>query len=231
MGLKDLSDHQYVIYARFSSHLQKARSIRDQVDLSKDYIIKHDGQIKHIFTDEAKSGKTLMARAGVLKLLETVKQGGVNTVICESLDRLSRDQEDIAKIYKVLSFYNVVLYTLGEGKIDELHIGLKGTMNALFLKDLAQKTKRGQIGKVREGFAAGNTSYGYRVKKEYDKEGEVIRGLREIVPEEAKIVIRIFEEYAGGLNGRQITRKLNADKVPGPRGNEWTHHFFFYGYH
>jgi hypothetical protein len=28
--------------------------------------------------------------------------------------------------------------TLAEGEINELHIGLKGTMNALFLKDLAE---------------------------------------------------------------------------------------------
>ena len=29
------------------------------------------------------------------------------------------------------------MFTLAEGQVDELHIGLKGTMNALFLKDLA----------------------------------------------------------------------------------------------
>jgi hypothetical protein len=33
--------------------------------------------------------------------------------------------------------------TIAEGEIGELHVGLKGTMNALFLKDLAQKTRRG----------------------------------------------------------------------------------------
>ena len=37
---------------------------------------------------------------------------------------------------------------LAEGEINELHVGLKGTMNALFLKDLAAKTHRGQRGRV-----------------------------------------------------------------------------------
>ena len=35
------------------------------------------------------------------------------------------------------------IVTLAEGAINELHVGLKGTMNALFLKDLATKTHRG----------------------------------------------------------------------------------------
>jgi hypothetical protein len=34
----------------------------------------------------------------------------------------------------------VSIVTLAEGDITHLHVGLKGTMNALFLKDLADKT-------------------------------------------------------------------------------------------
>ena len=51
------------------------------------------------------------------------------------LDRLSRDQEDVAGLYKRLSFAGVKIITLSEGEVSHLHIGLKGTMNALFLKD------------------------------------------------------------------------------------------------
>jgi len=37
----------------------------------------------------------------------------------------------------------VNIVTLAEGDITHLHIDLKGTMNALFLKELAEKTRRG----------------------------------------------------------------------------------------
>lgn len=37
----------------------------------------------------------------------------------------------------------------------ELHVGLKGAMNALFLKDLAEKTKRGLRGRIAAGKSAG----------------------------------------------------------------------------
>ena len=80
--------------------------------------------------------------------MDEVASGTVDIVIAEALDRLSRDQEDIARIYKRLSFAQVTLVTLAEGEINELHNGLKGTMNALFLKDLANKTRRGQRGRV-----------------------------------------------------------------------------------
>ena len=37
----------------------------------------------------------------------------------------------------------------------------------------------------------------------------------------AKIVIRIFEEYARGVSPRDIARRLNAEGIPGPRGRKW----------
>ncbi|MBP2557267.1 hypothetical protein J2857_000018 [Neorhizobium galegae] len=70
------------------------------------------------------------------------------------MDRLSRDQEDIAGLFKRMSYSDVKILTLSEGEVTHLHAGLKGTMNALFLKDLADKTRRGQRGRV-EARAAG----------------------------------------------------------------------------
>jgi site-specific DNA recombinase len=58
-------------------------------------------------------------------------------IYAEALDRISRDQEDIVGVFKRVRFADVKIVTLAEGEISELHVGLKGTMNALFLKDLA----------------------------------------------------------------------------------------------
>ena len=54
------------------------------------------------------------------------------------------------------------IVTLAEGDITHLHVGLKGTMNALFLKDLAEKTHRGLRGRVEAGKSGGGLCYGYR---------------------------------------------------------------------
>ena len=89
-----------------------------------------------------------------MELLDNIRAHQFDVLIAEALDRLSRDQEDIAALYKALSFAGIRLITLAEGEINELHVGLKGTMNALFLKDLAAKTHRGLRGRVEQGRSA-----------------------------------------------------------------------------
>ena len=150
-----------------------------------------------------------------------MQQGGIDVVIAEALDRVSRDQEDTAAIFKRLQHAEVCLLTLAEGEINELHVGLKGTMNALFLKDLAAKTRRGQRGRVEAGKIPGGNSYGYRIVRRLLEDGSVSTGEREIDRSQAEIVRRIFTEYAAGISPRRIARGLNAEGIPGPRGGLW----------
>jgi site-specific DNA recombinase len=112
-------------------------------------------------------------------------------VVAESLDRLSRDLADVAMLHKHLSYLGVRLWTAAEGQINELHVGLKGTMNALYLKDLAQNTHRGLEGRVRSGMSGGGICYGYDLVP-----GQT--GTRKINQAEAAVVVRNFEEYAAG---------------------------------
>src|SRR5262245_28882070 len=94
-------------------------------------------------------------------------------------------------------------------------------MNALFLKDLASKIRRGQRRRIMSGFSAGGLSYGYKVVRELDDEGNFIRGKRSVNDEEAAVVRRIFTEYASGKSPRRIAAELNADRIPSPRGRQW----------
>jgi site-specific DNA recombinase len=107
-------------------------------------------------------------------MLEGAREAEFDIVVAEALDRLSRDQEDIAALFKRLQFAGVKLVTLGEGDIGLLHIRLKGTMNALFLKDLADKTRRGLRGRVEAGKSGGGNAYGYNVVRGRDAAGEQV---------------------------------------------------------
>ena len=175
-----------------------------------------------VYSDYALSGGSLHNRPGVQALLETCNTGVFDILLAEALDRISRDQEDIAAIYKRLQFAGVSLSTLAEGEISELHIGLKGTMNALFLKDLANKTRRGLEGRIRQGRSGGGNAYGYDVIREYGPDGPINRGRRQINASEATTVRRIFREYLSGKSPRAIAYTLNAEREPGPRGKGWT---------
>jgi DNA invertase Pin-like site-specific DNA recombinase len=210
-----------VIYARYSTELQREASIEDQVRVCRQRIDREGWTLVATYSDAATSGASRL-RPGYQRLLEDARAGGFDVVVAEALDRLSRDQEDIAALYKQLRFRGIRILTLAEGEISELHVGLKGTMNALFLKDLAAKTHRGLEGRVREGRSGGGLCYGYDVVREHDARDEPIRGGRRVNEAEAEVVRRIFREFAAGKPPRAIARGLNADRVPGPRGRPWS---------
>jgi DNA invertase Pin-like site-specific DNA recombinase len=209
------------IYARYSTDLQSASSIEDQIRLCRELAEKENGAIVEIYSDYAISGSSVRNRPSMRALLEAAKSGKFDCVIAEALDRLSRDQEDIAAIYKRLRHSDIRLLTLAEGEVSELHVGLKGTMNALFLKDLALKIRRGQRGRVEAGRIPGGSSYGYRIIRQLLADGSVSTGEREIDPSQATIIQRIFKEYADGMAPRQIAGRLNRESVPSPRGGQW----------
>jgi site-specific DNA recombinase len=209
-----------VIYARYSTDLQREASIDDQIRLCRKRIAQEDWQYRHAYTDRAMSAASTM-RPAYQALLEDARHGQFEIVVAEALDRLSRDQEDVAGLFKRLQFAGVRLLTLAEGEISELHVGLKGTMNALFLKDLADKTRRGLEGRVREGRSGGGLCFGYDVVRETDARGEPIHGGRAINPAEAAIVTRIFELFRHGQSPRAIAHLLNQERIPGPGGRPW----------
>ncbi|MBN8911041.1 MAG: recombinase family protein, partial [Rhizobiales bacterium] len=163
---------QVAIYARYSSDQQRDASIEDQVRLCKERAEREGWQVAGVYTDHAISGASLM-RPGIQQLLQDALAGKFGIILAEAMDRLSRDQADIAGVFKRLRFAGVAMVTLSEGEIGDLHIGLKGTMNALFLKDLADKTRRGLRGRVEAGKSGGGNAYGYDVLKALDAEGSL----------------------------------------------------------
>lgn len=208
------------IYARYSSDLQSAASIDDQIRLCRERAAREGWQITASYEDAATSGASMM-RPGIQRLQQDARDRRFDIVLSEALDRLSRNQADIASLYQNLAFAGVAMETLAEGRIDEMHIGLKGTMNALFLKDLAAKTRRGLRGRVEAGKSGGGNAFGYTVLRSLTEDGEIKRGDREICEEEAAILRRIFRSYADGMSPNRIADMLNQEGIPGPRGRAW----------
>ncbi len=209
-----------VIYARFSTDMQRDASIDDQIRSCREHAKRQGLDVIEVYSDRAISGASLM-RSGIQKLLRDAQGNAFDVVLSEAFDRLSRNQADIAAIYQKLQFRGVMIETVSEGMISEMHIGLKGTMNSLFIKDLAVKTHRGLKGRALAGKSAGGKAYGYQNVVHYDASGEPIRGDRKIEPVEADVVRRIFTEYAAGLSPRKIAEKLNESGTTGPTGRGW----------
>ena len=210
------------LYARYSSDTQSPASIEDQFRICREQAAREGWSVSGCYHDAAISGASMILRPGIQTLLADARHGSFDVVLAEAMDRLSRDQADVATLFKHLRFAGLRIVTLAEGEISELHVGLKGTMNALFLKDLAAKTHRGLRGRVEKGKAGGGLCYGYRVVKKLDAAGEPVRGEREIIPGEADVIRRVFRDFAAGVSPRAIARRLNEAGIPGPDGRLWT---------
>lgn len=210
------------LYARYSSDQQSATSIEDQLRICREQAAREGWSVVAVYKDAAISGASVILRPVIQTLLQDGQAGQYDVVMAEALDRISRDQADIATLFKHMQFAGIPIVTLAEGEISELHVGLKGTMNALFLKDLAKNTHRGLRGRVEQGKSGGGISYGYDVLKRLNSEGEPVRGERTINADQAEVVRRIFRDFARGTPPRNIAQRLNAEGIPGPGGRLWS---------
>ena len=82
------------LYARVSSDLQSPASIDDQLRVCAERAAKEGWEVVESYIDQGIPG-TSLSRRGIQKLLEDAART-FDIILTESLDRLSRDQEDLA---------------------------------------------------------------------------------------------------------------------------------------
>ena len=211
-----------VIYARFSSDNQSPRSTADQIALCRQRAEQEGWPVVAVFEDAAITGAVNEdQRPGLNAMMRLVDAGGIDQVLTESTDRISRHVADSHIIRERIEFSGARLFTLFDGTVTPIIGLIKGFTDAQFRTDLAKRVRRGQVGTVKEGRDTGGIAYGYRQANRLDEKGQVIRGLRELDPERAEIVRRIFAEYVAGKSPMKIAAGLNADGIPSPRGGHW----------
>jgi len=136
------------IYSRYSSDLQNDRSIEDQIAVCEKFAAKNGWSVEGTFYDRAVSGASLFGRPQFAKMVAEAHAGSFDVILSEDSDRLSRSQRDIADRFEQMTFAEIEIQTLADGLINEMHVGVKGTMSAMFLKGLSQKVGRGLGAKV-----------------------------------------------------------------------------------
>jgi len=214
------------IYVRVSTEeqAQEGFSIRAQSEKLKAYALLKDWEIFDIYTDEGISGKNIIDRPAINRLIDDIENGKVNNVLVFKVDRLTRSTKNLLELVELFEEYDCAFNSLTES-IDtdtpsgRMFLKIIGIFAEFERENLASRVKLGFERKVKEGYtlATGTASYGYIRKK-----GEKVQ---EIHPEEAQIVREIFSMYidenrtfnniAQTLNERKIKSKLGTLWVPG----------------
>ena len=201
------------IYARFSSDLQDARSIGDQVMLCCEYAQRQGYAVARVYQDAAASGASRHGRPGLARMLAEAEAKAFDVLLAESMSRIGRDPEDRAAVRKHLKFFGITIEVPAEGVVSPLLDGVRALIDSEQLEDLKRHTRRGMSARVREGLSAGGLTYGYAAGPR--------KGTRIIVEAEKLIVLRIFTEYVDGRSPRDIAKRLNEDNIRPPHGREW----------
>jgi site-specific DNA recombinase len=219
-----------VTYCRFSTDLQRQASIEDQHRICLARIERERWRVVSRFKDEALSGARA-DRPGYVALMEAAKRREFDVIVCEEVSRLWRDQEEQWRAVKRLEYWGVQIVGCNDG-IDTragygLLLGIRGALNEEARREIGKRTHRGLAGVALNGHNAGGRSYGYRhvpiedpSRKDHLGRPVVVAVKREIDPEQARQVRRIFKLFVDGYSPRQIADKLNALGVPSP-GATW----------
>lgn len=220
------------VYARFSSEKQSPLSIDDQVRKCREYAEPRGWSVldSHIYSDEAISGAT-DDRFGLRRMLAaaTNREKLFDVVLVDDTSRLSRTLKDSFTIHDELRFAGVRLIFVSQG-IDtdseqaEVLLATHGIVDSLYLKELGKKVHRGVEGKALNGLHTGGRCFGYRnvpiedATRTDQHARPLITGVRlEVREDQAAIVRRIFEMYAGGNSLQKVAKLLNAEHVISPQ--------------
>jgi DNA invertase Pin-like site-specific DNA recombinase len=211
-----------LFYARYSTERQNEVSIETQIDLGREFIDDKGWTLVDVFTDHAVSGTSYTTRPGIQALLARAGKRDIDVVLCVTVDRVSRDSEHGNGFLKRLRFQDIELWTVHGGTaVTDIEMSLRVTLSQELIEQIRYRTREGMKTAVRKGKATTCLAYGYKVRLEYDGNGDRIPGLRDIVPDHADTVRWIFQQYAEGVSPRDIAIALNKQCVPGPRGRSW----------
>ena len=88
------------LYARYSSDNQRDASIEDQLRICREKAEREKWTIVSTYKDAGISGASMILRPGIQTLLQDAQRQQFDVVLAEALDRISRDQADVATLFK-----------------------------------------------------------------------------------------------------------------------------------
>ncbi len=225
-------DLRVAIYTRFSTGLQRASSTQDQIRECRDAAAKKGWKIEERFirSDEAVSGRRRVGRHGFEELiaLAQTRDCPFDGILIDDTSRFGRNLSQTLPLSDLLEEAGVFLHFANRGldsrdpNFRQLFIAC-GQQDEAFSRSLGEKVRRGQRGRVLNGYVPNGRVFGYKnvpiehpTRKGLYGRPEVEAVKLEIKPEEAEVVVRIFELYQGGLGHHAIASLLNRERVPSP---------------
>ena len=207
-------------YCRVSTEEEEQQnSFEVQVAYYTDKITHHEGwQLAGIFADDGISGVSTKKREQFNKMIELCRKKKIDLILTKSISRFARNTLDCIKHVRILKSWGIPVIFEKEN-IDTSN--MNSEMILTCLSSFAQAESESISGNVtkgiRMGYRQGRFSFRYKNFLGYRKGPD---GEPEIVPEEAKIIRLIAQNYLNGDSLRTIKETLESMGVPTATGNQ-----------
>ena len=211
-----------VIYARFSSDMQREESIDAQVRAITEYAKNKNINIIKIYADEAKSATT-DDRPQFLQMIEDSKNCLFDIIIVHKLDRFSRNRYDSAIYKRKLQLNGIRLISVLENLDDSpesiiLESVLEG-MNEYYSANLAREVMKGQKENAYNcKHNGGMPPLGYKVNDDLTYS---------IDEKTAPAVHIIYQMYIDGYGYTKIAERLNNEGYRTQTGRKFSRHSMY----
>ena len=200
-------------YARVSSNSedQKHSFAAQNAYYSKLITDDPNWELADIYADQGITGTSIDKRDDFLRMMEDCRKGRIDRILVKSSSRFARNAKESLEAVRELAALGVSVY-FEEQNIDTAQVS--GEVLIAIFAALAQRESEA-ISKRRRW------SYQVQMKKGQFNTCQAPIGYRldgrelEVIPEEAKVVQRIFREYLSGRNSRELARMLNEENVLG----------------
>jgi site-specific DNA recombinase len=215
------SPRRTILYARVSTDEQarSGYSLAQQLQALREYATMEGYSIAEEVVDPGQSGVSL-ERPGLDRVRELVAAGGIDLVIAQDIDRISREPWHHEFLRSLFEDYGTDLRTLDDDGDDspmgEFVRHIRRGVAKLEKADIVKRSNRGKLQKAREGkiIATRKTKYGFKLNESGD-------GYR--VDEEAMTVVRrIFRMIAvEGASIHRVKKTLEQAEIPTPDGGRY----------
>lgn len=204
------------IYCRVSTQMQSTDRQREELlafSKEKGWDIPDD----RIYVDVISGFKSGEVRPEFSRMLSEITPKGISCILFSEFSRLARNATELLEQINYFREKKINLYFekqdiwVTDKKTDlgsTILLHVLAVMSSYEIELFAERSLSGKINKLQAGGGAGlEQAYGYKL----DDAKKLV-----IDDEEAKIIFRVFNEYANGRSSIQICDTLNAEGVFSP---------------
>jgi len=225
------------IYARKSTVqeiVDDQKSVARQIEHARQYAQRKGWTVDEcaVFIDDGISGAEFATRPGFVRLMNALKpRPPFQVLIMSEESRLGREAIETAYALKQIVTAGVRVFFYLEDRertldspTDKIMLSLTAFADELEREKARQRVTDAMLRKARAGHVCGGSCFGYR-NVEITAPGPDGRAHRQFVkrevhPDQAAVIRRIFELCAAGDGLKGITKRLNAEGATAPRSQQ-----------